>query len=57
MNNMKKPYINPSIEVVLLQASNSILAGSVGVSSTGYDSGTNGGIRSRGYDFDSEYEY
>ena len=57
MNNMKKPYINPSIEVVLLQASNSILAGSVGVSSTGYNSETNGDIRSRGYDFDSEYEY
>ena len=57
MNNMKKPYINPSIEVVLLQASNSILAGSVGVSITGYDSGNNVDIRSRGYDFDSEYEY
>lgn len=56
MSNMKKIYQAPSMEVVLLQTSNSMLAGSVEVSNNTYNSGTNGAIRSRSYRWDDDEE-
>lgn len=55
----KQNYIVPVVSMVNVNMQHTLLAGSIGVSSTEYDSGTNGPIRSRGGSFwdDEDDEY
>ncbi len=57
---MKKTYINPALEVVVLKFNNSLLAGSPGVENgDGLGNSYNSGdvTYGRDFDFDDEEEY
>jgi hypothetical protein len=51
---MKKTYMNPTLEVVVLKYNNSLLAGSPGLMGDEINPSV---IESREYDFDDEEEY